>query len=76
MEVTKYDYFLVYYKGGNHGIETEREDGIFHFLNNEGFGCAAGFWGCPWYFVDIVTLLTYFCIWSFALKPFLSALMG
>ena len=49
-------YYLVSYddKKGNLGNDTSVE-GIIHFLRNEHFVCIAGFWGCPWYFIDIVS---------------------
>lgn len=48
-------YLLVYYddKKGNLDTEGMNPEGIVHFLKEEGFICKAGFWGCPWYFVDI-----------------------
>ncbi len=48
-------YILVWHddKHGNLDTEGVNENGIIHFLKAEGFRCAAGYWGCPWYFVDI-----------------------
>ncbi len=48
-------YFLVSYddKSGNMDDSGANENVVVHFLKTEGFRCAAGFWGCPWCFVDI-----------------------
>ena len=48
-------YFLVSYddKNGNTDVEGANKNGVVHFLKTEGFSCGAGYWGCPWYFVDI-----------------------
>lgn len=57
MDISKhYDYFLVYFDDhkGNIGAKTKDKDNVVRFLKEEGFSCAKGFWGCTWYFVDIV----------------------
>ncbi len=48
-------YFLVSYddKNGNMDTEGANKNGVVHFLKTEGFSCAAGYCGCPWFFVDI-----------------------
>ena len=44
-------YFLVYYDCESN---LDSDDNPFlEFLEKEEFSCDAGFWGCPWYFVDI-----------------------
>ena len=44
-------YFLVYYDcGSNLDID---DNPFLDYLKKEEFDCEAGFWGCPWYFVDI-----------------------
>ena len=48
-------YLLVFYEDSKGNMDTEGNDpnGVVSFLKKEGFSCTAGFWGCPWYFVDI-----------------------
>lgn len=50
-----YDYFLVFYDDFQGNLDTNGRNinGVVHFLKEEGFDCTAGFWGCPWYYVDI-----------------------
>ena len=51
----KINYFLVYYDDGYRNMDTEGENkkGVVNFLKREGFKCTAGFWGCPWYWIDL-----------------------
>lgn len=53
--MTHDDYFLVVFDDHNGNIDTEgkNKDGIVCFLKKEKFKCKAGFFGMPWYFVDI-----------------------
>ena len=57
-EEKRYDYFLVCYDGGYKNGETRSGEltnkEILKFFVEEGFECDAGYWGCPWYFVNIV----------------------
>ncbi len=48
-------YFLVRHDNHHGNIDTEGEDpdGAVRYFKDNGFTCAAGYWGCPWYFVDI-----------------------
>lgn len=49
-------YFLVVYKGYNYGtgiFERDYKNDILTFFKLNKYGCQAGFWECPWYFVDI-----------------------
>ena len=49
------NYFLVRYDDGKGNMDTEgtNPNGIVAYLKKKGFECKAGYWGCPWYFVDI-----------------------
>ena len=49
------DYYLVVFddRKGNTDTEGKNKNGIVYFLKKEKFVCKAGFWGCPWYFIDI-----------------------
>ena len=38
---------------GNVDTEGKISNGIAAFLYENHFKCSGGFWGCPWYFVDI-----------------------
>lgn len=40
---------------GNLGRESE----LIYFLKKNGFRCLGGFWGCPWYFINIEDKLFY-----------------
>lgn len=57
-EEKHYDYFLVKYDDGYNygrtrfGEPTNNE--LLEYLGAEHFSCAAGYWGCPWYYVNIV----------------------
>ena len=57
-EAQHYDYFLVKYDDGyNYGRTRFGEltnNELLEYLDKERFSCTAGFWGCPWYFIDIV----------------------
>ena len=48
-------YFLVKYDSaiGNYDFDSEDEYGLVNYLKGEGFSCMAGYYGCPWYFIDI-----------------------
>lgn len=48
-------YFLIHYDDGMRNMDTDGQDpnGAVAYLKSEGFKCTAGYWGCPWYFVDI-----------------------
>lgn len=48
-------YFLVHYehKTNNESMDKNK---LIDYLRLENFKCKAGFWGCPWYFVDIETM--------------------
>ena len=56
--IKMHDYILVYYKCGNkygdRDINENYENKLLVYLEKEGFCCNAGFWGCPWFFVDII----------------------
>ena len=50
------DYFLVWYDDGHGNTNPSFWDGprcLPEYLKERGFSCKAGYWGCPWYFVDI-----------------------
>ena len=44
-------YLLVYYEKPKDIDFTKTI--VSEYLNKNGFKCTAGYWGCPWYFVDI-----------------------
>ncbi len=44
-------YYLVSFDD-HHGNMGNRSE-IIDFFKENGFICRAGYWGCPWYFVDI-----------------------
>lgn len=48
-------FFLVYYDDHHGNLDTEGryQDGFVRWLKDHKFSCAARYWGCPWYFVDI-----------------------
>lgn len=49
-------YYLVYNEKDNHVVNYKAgDDNIGGFLMQEGFKCSAGFWGCPWFFVNVNT---------------------
>lgn len=52
----KTNYFLVYYDDKHRNMDTEGDNkkGVVYFLKKEGFKSDAGFWGCPWYWVDVI----------------------
>ena len=43
-------YFLVKFEESKNLSELNR---FTTFMKNEKFACTAGYWGCPWYFIDI-----------------------
>lgn len=54
-ETNHRNYFLVRHDDGKGNMDAEGTDpnGIVSYLKKKGFECKAGYWGCPWYFVDI-----------------------
>ena len=48
-------YIVVDFEDHKGNIDTEGKipNGIVAFLYENHFKCKGGFWGCPWYFVDI-----------------------
>ena len=56
-EAQHYDYFLVCYDDGynyGEGYRNGIKNELLEYLGKEHFSCAAGYWGCPWYFIDIM----------------------
>lgn len=55
-------YFLVVYDDGyNYGLDYHGgvKNDLLSFIQNENFKCTKGFWGCPWYFIDIENKIYY-----------------
>ena len=48
-------YFLVRFDDGNGNLAPNEDDPktVVGYLRRKGFACKAGFWGRPWYFIDI-----------------------
>lgn len=48
-------YIIVDFDDHHGNIDTEGKipNGIVEFLHNNHFSCNGGFWGCPWYFVNL-----------------------
>ena len=53
-------YYLVSYNDGyNYGLHSDYKNELLSFLKDEGFSCKGGYWGCPWYFIDIENKIYY-----------------
>ena len=51
------EFYLVNYDDNNGNVGNKSP--IIDFFNNNNFKCKAGYWGCPWYFVNIKEKIYY-----------------